>query len=451
VSIAPERSTPGGNPEAGDGRGEARPANDSAAAVADAHRREWAFVLAATARVAGDIDLAEECVQDAYVAALDAWSRQGVPRNPGAWLTTAARRRAIDALRRETTLRGKLPLLVEPVPPVAGSAPPAPVPEEDEVIPDDRLRLVFTCCHPALAREAQVALTLRLVCGLTTTEIAQAFLVPEPTMAARVTRAKKKISAARIAYRVPGVAELPDRLDAVLTVVHLLYTTGHTAPAGENVVRDDLVERALDLARMLRSLMPDEREVLGLLALLLLTDARRATRAAADGRLLLLAEQDRSRWNRGMIAEGTALVSGALRGGRPGRFALQAAIAALHAEAPSYAETDWRQIVRLYDVLLTVWTSPVVALNRAVALALAEGPEAGLAQIQELERDGRLADYRYLPAAKADLLRRLGRREEAAQAYRTALALTENAAERAFLGRRIAEVRGQPAPGSPSG
>jgi RNA polymerase sigma-70 factor (ECF subfamily) len=248
-------------------------------------------VLAATARVAGDIDLAEECVQDAYVAALDAWSRQGVPRNPGAWLTTAARRRAIDALRREATLRGKLPLLVEPVPPVAGSSPPAPAPGEDDVIPDDRLRLVFTCCHPALAREAQVALTLRLVCGLTTTEIAQAFLVPEPTMAARVTRAKKKISAARIAYRVPEAAELPDRLDAVLTVVHLLYTTGHTAPGGENVVRDDLVERALDLARMLQSLMPDEREVRGLLALLLLTDARRATRAGAGGRLLLLAER----------------------------------------------------------------------------------------------------------------------------------------------------------------
>ena len=332
----------GGNPEAGDdGRPRARdgqgdtppPGSDSAAAVADAHRREWAFVLAATARVAGDIDLAEECVQDAYVAALDAWSRQGVPRNPGAWLTTAARRRAIDALRREATLRGKLPLLVEPVPPVAGSSPPAPAPGEDDVIPDDRLRLVFTCCHPALAREAQVALTLRLVCGLTTTEIAQAFLVPEPTMAARVTRAKKKISAARIAYRVPEAAELPDRLDAVLTVVHLLYTTGHTAPAGENVVRDDLVERALDLARMLHSLMPDEREVRGLLALLLLTDARRATRAGADGRLLLLAEQDRSRWNRGMIAEGAALVPGALRGGCPVRFGVQAAIAALHTEA----------------------------------------------------------------------------------------------------------------------
>jgi RNA polymerase sigma-70 factor (ECF subfamily) len=408
-------------------------------------------VLAATARVAGDIDLAEECVQDAYVAALDVWSRQGVPRNPGAWLTTAARRRAIDALRRDRTLRGKLPLLIEPAAPVAASSPPPAPAGEDDVIPDDRLRLVFTCCHPALAREAQVALTLRLVCGLTTTEIAQAFLVPEPTMAARVTRAKKKISAARIAYRVPGAAELPDRLDAVLTVVHLLYTTGHMAPAGENVVRGDLVERAIDLARMLRSLMPDEREVRGLLALLLLTDARRATRADADGRLLLLADQDRSRWDRAAIAEGLALVPGALRGGRPGRFALQAAIAALHAEAPSYAETDWRQIVQLYDVLLAAWPSPVVMLNRAVALALAEGPEAGLAQIQELERDGRLAGYRYLPAAKADLLRRLGRREEAAQAYRAAMALTENSAERDFLGRRIAETGGRPGPGCGGG
>jgi RNA polymerase sigma-70 factor, ECF subfamily len=446
AGVNPEPGPDGGQADSGAG-----PGDESAAAVADAHRREWAFVLAATARVAGDIDLAEECVQDAYVAALDVWSRQGVPRNPGAWLTTAARRRAIDALRRDRTLRGKLPLLIEPVAPVAGSSPPPAPAGEDDVIPDDRLRLVFTCCHPALAREAQVALTLRLVCGLTTTEIAQAFLVPEPTMAARVTRAKKKISAARIAYRVPGAAELPDRLDAVLTVVHLLYTTGHMAPAGENVVRGDLVERAIDLARMLRSLMPDEREVRGLLALLLLTDARRATRADADGRLLLLADQDRSRWDRAAIAEGLALVPGALRGGRPGRFALQAAIAALHAEAPSYAETDWRQIVQLYDVLLAAWPSPVVMLNRAVALALAEGPEAGLAQIQELERDGRLTGYRYLPAAKADLLRRLGRREEAAQAYRAAMALTENSAERDFLGRRIAETGGRPGPGNGGG
>jgi RNA polymerase sigma-70 factor (ECF subfamily) len=407
--------------------------------VADAHRREWAFVLAATARVAGDLDLAEECVQDAYVSALEAWSQQGVPRNPGAWLTTTARRRAIDLLRRDTTLRRKLPLLVEPDEP-APRAHLEPAEEGSGVIPDDRLRLVFTCCHPALAREAQVALTLRLVCGLSTAEIAQAFLVPEPTMAARVTRAKKKISAARIAYRVPGPAELPDRLDAVLTVVHLLYTTGHTAPGGGSLVRDDLVDRAIQLARMLRLLMPDEPEVRGLLALLLLTDARRATRCAPDGRLLLLEEQDRTQWDRPAIGEGTALVREALRGGRPGRFALQAAIAALHAQAPSYADTDWRQILLLYDLLGRAWTSPVVTLNRAVALAMADGPEAGLAEIGELEQDGRLASYRYLPAAKADLLRRLGRLGEAAQAYRAALELTANEAERSFLSHRLAEV-----------
>ncbi|HXF20007.1 MAG TPA: sigma-70 family RNA polymerase sigma factor [Streptosporangiaceae bacterium] len=407
--------------------------------MADAHRREWAFVLAATARVAGDLDLAEECVQDAYVSALEAWSQQGVPRNPGAWLTTTARRRAIDLLRRDTTLRRKLPLLVEPDEP-APRAHLEPAEEGSGVIPDDRLRLVFTCCHPALAREAQVALTLRLVCGLSTAEIAQAFLVPEPTMAARVTRAKKKISAARIAYRVPGPAELPDRLDAVLTVVHLLYTTGHTAPGGGSLVRDDLVDRAIQLARMLRLLMPDEPEVRGLLALLLLTDARRATRCAPDGRLLLLEEQDRTQWDRPAIGEGTALVREALRGGRPGRFALQAAIAALHAQAPSYADTDWRQILLLYDLLGRAWTSPVVTLNRAVALAMADGPEAGLAEIGELEQDGRLAGYRYLPAAKADLLRRLGRLGEAAQAYRAALELTANEAERSFLSHRLAEV-----------
>jgi RNA polymerase sigma-70 factor, ECF subfamily len=420
-------------------------AADVRAAIADAHRREWAFVLAATARVARDIDVAEECVQDAYVAALDAWQRQGVPRSPGAWLTTTARRRALDMLRRDRTLRSKLPLLVEPGP--AGEGPQEPGPDngerEAEVIPDDRLRLVFTCCHPALAREAQVALTLRLVCGLTTAEIARAFLVPEPTMAARVTRAKKKISAARIAYRVPDEAELPDRLDAVLTVVHLLYTTGHTAPAGAGLVRADLVERAIDLARTLRVLMPDEREVRGLLALLLLTDARRATRTAPDGRLLLLEEQDRTRWDRAAIGEGTALVTEALRGGRPGRFALQAAIAAVHAEAPSYAETDWRQLLRLYDELLRAWPSPVVALNRAVVLAMVNGPAAGLAAITDLEQDGRLAGYRYLPAAKADLLRRLGRGPEAASAYSDALALTDNAAEHAFLTSRITEVSGR--------
>ena len=444
----PGRSEPGGGAAAG-------PGADAGAAVADAHRREWVFVLAATARVARDIDLAEECVQDAYVAALDAWSRQGVPRNPGAWLTTTAQRRALDALRRDRTLRAKLPLLIEPDPPLAGGGTAgrgggtAGGWAEDDVIPDDRLRLVFTCCHPALAREAQVALTLRLVCGLTTAEIAQAFLVSEPTMAARVTRAKKKISVARIAYRVPGAAELPDRLDAVLTVVHLLYTTGHTAPGGEGLVRADLVDRAIALARMILTLMPDEREVRGLLALLLLTDARRATRADPAGRLLLLEEQDRSRWDRDAIAEGTELVVGALRGGCPGRFALQAAIAALHAEAPSYGQTDWPQLLQLYDELLRAWPSPVVALNRAVVRAMVDGPEPALAEIAALERDGRLAGYRYLPAAKADLLRRTGRRAEAAQAYQAALELTENAAERDFLAGRIIEVTVRPGGAGP--
>ena len=405
-------------------------------AVAEAHRREWAFVLAATVRVAGDVDLAEECVQDAYVAALDAWARDGVPRRPGAWLTTAARRRALDAHRRDRTLRAKLPLLVES----AEQLPPEAALPDDEVIPDDRLRLVFTCCHPALAREAQVALTLRLVCGLTTADIAAAFLVQEPTLAARLTRAKKKIAAARIPYRVPEAAELPDRLDAVLTVVHLVFTTGHTAPTGDSVVRVDLVERSLELARMLHRLMPDEREVRGLLALLLLGEARRPTRTDAAGRLVLLADQDRDAWDGRLVDEARALVVDALRGGRPGRFALQAAIAALHAEAPSYEETDWAQVVALYDELLRVWPSPVVALNRAAAVAEAAGPAAALVEVDALSGDPRLAAYHYLPATRADLLRRLGRYGDAAQAYRDALALVRNDVERDFLQRRLADV-----------
>jgi RNA polymerase sigma-70 factor, ECF subfamily len=405
-------------------------------AVAEAHRREWAFVLAATVRVAADVGLAEECVQDAYVAALDAWARDGVPDRPGAWLTTAARRRALDAHRRDRTLRAKLPLLVERtevLPPEAALA-------DDDVIPDDRLRLVFTCCHPALAREAQVGLTLRLVCGLTTAEIASAFLVQESTLAARLTRAKKKIAAARIPYRVPEAAELSDRLDAVLTVVHLVFTTGHTAPAGGTVVRADLVERSLQLARMLHRLMPDEREVRGLLALLLLGEARRPTRTDGARRLVLLADQDRDAWDRKLVDEGRALVVDALRGGRPGRFALQAAIAAVHVEAPSYEETDWPQVVALYDELLRVWPSPVVDLNRAVALAEAAGPAAALVEVEALTGDPRLAAYHYLPAARADLLRRLGRYGEAAEAYRDALALVGNDAERDFLLGRLGEV-----------
>ena len=391
-------------------------------------------MLAATVRVTRDLDTAEEAVQDAYVRALETWERDGVPARPGAWLTTVARRRALNLLRRRRTLEAKLPLLLEP----AGAEPADPAMDDDpDAIPDDRLRLVFTCCHPALALEAQVALTLRLVCGVATPDVAHAFLVSEPAMAARITRAKKKIAAARIRYAVPAAEELPARLDAVLTVIHLLYTTGHTAPAGETLVREELTARALHLARMLHALLPAEREAAGLLALLLVHEARRATRTDAAGRMLRLAEQDRGAWDRGLIAEADALLVRALRAGPPGRFLLQAAIAALHAQAPAHDETDWPQILALYDELLRVWPSPVVALNRAVALAMVEGDRPALAAVEALERDGRLAGYRYLHATKADLLHRLGRDAEAAAAYRAALALTDNAAERAFLAGRL--------------
>jgi RNA polymerase sigma-70 factor, ECF subfamily len=410
------------------------------AAVDDAHRRGWALVLAATARVVRDLDVAEECVQEAYAAALVAWARDGIPDSPVAWLTTTARRRAMDVLRREQVLRSKLPLLVEPAELVDEVATEEPV----EVVPDERLRLIFTCCHPALAQDAQMALTLRLVCGVSTSDIARAFLVSEPTMAARLTRAKKKISVARIPFRVPGAAELPDRLTGVLGVIHLVFTIGHTAPAGAALVRADLMDQALRLARLLRELMPDEREVWGLLALLLVTDARRTTRMDARGRLLRLAEQDRSQWNQSAIAEAHDLIVDALRGGRPGRYVLQAAIASLYAEASTYDQTDWPQILSLYDELLAVWPSPVVALNRTVALAEVAGPAHALAEVEELEKDARLAGYQYLPAIKADLLRRLGLVDEASVAYRKALELTRNEAERAFLADRLAETASRP-------
>ncbi|MFD3455814.1 RNA polymerase sigma factor [Streptomyces sp. NPDC058691] len=415
------------------------PPADVETAVADAHRRGWALVLAATARVACDLDLAEECVQEAYAAALASWASDGIPDNPAAWLTTAAKRRAMDAVRRERTFRSKLPLLVVPEETedeVAIDEPAAAEPQDE--VPDERLRLIFMCCHPALAQEAQLALTLRLVCGVTTADIARAFLVPEPTMAARMTRAKKKISAARIPFRLPGAAELPDRLRAVLGVIHLLFTAGHTAPSGASLVRRDLVDRSLRLARMLRELMPDEREVRGLLALLLVTDARRATRVDDDGRLLRLEDQDRSLWDRSAMAEAHDLIVDGLRCGRPGRYVLQAAIASLYAEAPSYDLTDWPQIVTLYDELLSVWPSPVVALNRTVAVSMVAGPVQALEQVAELEKDGRLARYQYLPAIKADLLHRLGRWQEASIAYRQALELTYNDAEREFLTERLA-------------
>ena len=399
-------------------------------------------MLAATVRVTRDLDLAEECAQDAFAQALTSWPGSGVPARPGAWLTTVARRRALDLLRRETVLRRSMPLLVEDA--TVGSAEDVVVAgaEADDEIGDDRLRLICTCAHPALSRDAQVALTLRLVCGLTTAEIARAFLVAEPTMAARITRAKKKIAAARIPYRVPPIDELPERVDAVLDVIHLLFSTGHSSPAGAELVRRDLVERSLDLAQMLRTLLPSDTDVAGLLALMLLTDARRATRVAADGSLLLLEEQDRAQWDRQQIDAGLALVREALRQRPPGRFALQAAIAAVHADAARFEDTDWREIVALYDLLLAAWPSPVVALNRAVALGMAEGPGAGIDALDALRDVPALVSYPYYAAARADFLRRLGRVELARTAYEEALLFTANEVERSFLERRLREVGG---------
>ncbi|HEY7857576.1 MAG TPA: sigma-70 family RNA polymerase sigma factor, partial [Candidatus Nanopelagicales bacterium] len=335
------------------------------AAVADAHRREWAAVLASTVRVTRDLDLAEECVQDAYAQALSRWPAGGVPARPGAWLTTAARNRALDLMRREKSLQRKLPLLLDR----AGAEPVA-----GDLFGDDRLRLVFTCCHPALSAQAQVALTLRLLCGLSTAEVAHAFLVGEATMAARITRAKKKITGARIPYRIPDAEELPARVGAVLAVVHLLFTSGHTAAAGEELVRGDLLERSFDLIAMLRALLPTDADVAGLFALMLLTDSRRRTRLSPEGQLVLLEDQERARWDAPQIAEGVALVREALARRPPGRYALMAAVAAVHAEAPTWQDTDWAQIVGLYDVLVELWPSPVVALNRAVAVGFAQGP-----------------------------------------------------------------------------
>lgn len=391
-------------------------------------------MLAATVRLTRDLDLAEECVQDAYARALTAWRTDGVPRRPGAWLTTAARNRALDVIRRDELFRRAMPELVVD----------EAEPESDPVngFPDDRLRLICTCCHPALSTEAQVALTLRLVCGLSTAEVARAFLVAEPTMAARITRAKKKIAGARIPYRVPAVTEMPDRIRSILATVHLIFTTGHTAPSGGALVRDDLVARALDLARMLRQLLPTHPDVAGLLALILLGDARRATRQDGEAALILLKDQDRSRWDRAEIAEGVALVREALKVRPPSRYALEAAIAAVHAQAPNWESTDWAEIVGLYDLLLTVWPSPVVALNRAIAVGFESGPDAGLAELDALALEPQLAGYGYLPAARAEFLAKLGRFEQARLAYEEALLLTENEVERRFLAERLEALRG---------
>jgi RNA polymerase sigma factor (sigma-70 family) len=407
---------------------------DVETAVADAHRREWAYVLAATVRVAGDIDLAEECVQDAYARALSHWPVDGIPSSPGAWLTTVARRRAIDLRRRGDTFSRLLPLLAE------DNAGATRDDSDSDPMPDDRLRLIFTCCHPALSPETQIALTLRLVCGLTTIEVSRALLVSESTMAARITRAKRKIAAAHIPYSVPSPEELPTRIDAVLTVVHLLFTSGHTAATGDQLVRRDLVERALDLARMLRALLPDHRGVAGLLALILLTDSRRETRVGSDGQLILLSDQERSKWDHAEIVEGVALVREALRSRPPERFALMAAIAAVHAEASAWNATDWTEIVGLYDALVVAWPSPIVALNRAVAVGFALGPQAGLDAIEELATEPTLASYSYLSSSRAEFLGQLERTGEATLAFEEALTFCDNAVERNFLLSRLAEI-----------
>lgn len=407
-----------------------------AASVAEAHRHHWAFVLAATARVATDLDAAEEAVQDAYAAALSTWERRGTPRNPAAWLTTVARRRALDVRRRADVARRALPDLL---PPDEQDA----LDREASDFPDDRLRLVFTCCHPALSEQDRVALSLRLVCGLSTRDVARAFLVPEPTMAARITRAKKKIAVARIPYRGPAPADLPARLDSVLAVVHLVYTAGHTASSGSDLMQRGLAARGIELARMLRTLLPHNADVAGLLALVLLTDARRAARLDRDGGPVMLPNQDRDLWDRAAIDTGLGLLRAALERGDPGRFTLMAAIAAVHDQSPAWTDTDWEQILDLYSVLADVWPSPVVDLNRAIALGLARGPQAGLAELDRLAGEPQLAGYGYLAAARGDFLERLGRVEQARTAYEEAVLLTANDAERRHLGQRLAALPGR--------
>jgi RNA polymerase sigma-70 factor (ECF subfamily) len=393
-----------------------------------AHRECWSTVLASVVRLTRDLDLAEDCTQDAFVRALRSWP-DGIPSNPGGWLTTVARRLALDRLRRETTLWRKLPLLVED--------PGAPGDVEQ---PTDPLRLVFTCCHPALARDSQAALTLRLICGLTTREVAAVLLISEPTAAARITRAKKKIAAAGIPYRIPADHELPARLDVVLTVVHLVYTAGHVA-AGPELTRTDLTGRAVELARLLVRLMPDEPEPQALLGLLLMTEARGDARVSEDGELVLLADQDRSRWDVRLLAEGVSRATAALSRGQ-GRFVLQAAVAGLHVTAPSWEKTDWQQVVRMYDAMMISWPTPIVALNRAAAHSLVPGAdlESVLAELDALSKEPALATYAYLPAARADILTRLNRPDEAAAAYRAAITQTANETERRFLSRRLAAL-----------
>jgi len=403
-------------------------------AVDEAFRTEWGRVVATLIRVTGDWDLAEECAQEAFAKALATWPRDGVPRRPGAWLTTTARNRALDKLRRGAAEANRLRELAVTTP---GDE---PSPEPDDV-PDDRLRLMFTCCHPALPLEAQVALTLRTLAGLTTPEIARAFLVPEPTMAQRIVRAKRKIRNARIPYRVPPAELLPERTSGVLGVLYLLFNEGYSASTGADLVRQALTAEAIRLARVVVRLLPDAPEAGGLLALMLFHDARRATRTDDAGDLVTLADQDRGRWDRALIDEGVSVLDSSLTLGRPGPYQLQAAIAACHATASRAEETDWARIARLYELVAKLNPSPVVELNRAVAVAMAEGPSAGLALADALAEGGDLAGYHLLPATRADFLRRLERIEEAVAAYREALELAPTDAERRYLTRRIEELQ----------